>query len=219
VGAGDVEAERDGGGVERRADGGGQAVADEGLHNVTWLPPIPKANHPAQGMRAEYLVTPVVFALDPRLRYPIINGAERVQVLLRRIGVADDSLEAKYRALVRLIGSGGVVDAADLDQLGLEERIELSADPESPMRQLLAEQPEAGSAWPPFHHRLPSIVIEALPPTTLSGQGTTAPPPLPNKAFSAMKRLLTRVSLSLRSTRFTGAGFRAPTPQQGSTVT
>lgn len=115
---------------------------------IAALPPIPKANHPAQGMRAEYLVTPVVFALDPRLRYPIINGAERVQVLLRRIGVADDSLEAKYRALVRLIGSGGVVDAADLDQLGLEERIELSADPESPMRQLLAEQPEAGSELP-----------------------------------------------------------------------
>ena len=61
---------------------------------IAALPPIPKANHPAQGMRAEYLVTPVVFALDPRLRYPIINGAERVQVLLRRIGVADDSLEA-----------------------------------------------------------------------------------------------------------------------------
>ena len=91
-------------------------------------------------MRAEYLVTPVVFALDPRLRYPIINGAERVQVLLR-IGSRTTASRPKYRALVRLIGSGGVVDAADLDQLGLEERIELSADPESPMRQLLAEQP------------------------------------------------------------------------------
>jgi len=84
---------------------------------IALLPLIPKANHPEQGMQPDFLVTPVCFALDPRLRFPIINGAERVQVLLRRIGAVDGTATAKYRALVGLIGRGRIKDAADLVDL------------------------------------------------------------------------------------------------------
>lgn len=115
---------------------------------VAALPPIPKANHPEQGMRPEFLVTPVCFALDSRIRYPIINGADRVQSLLRRIGVVDGAAVAKYRALVSLIGRGGINDAADLDQLGLADQIELLSTGDEPLVHLLQEQPEQGDELP-----------------------------------------------------------------------
>jgi hypothetical protein len=115
---------------------------------IAALPPIPKANHPNQGMRPDFLVTPVCFALDPRLRFPIINGAERVQVILRRIGVVDSAATEKYRALVSLIGRGGVKDAADLDQLGLADQLDLVCDENEHLRYLLEEQPEEGDELP-----------------------------------------------------------------------
>lgn len=115
---------------------------------VAALPPIPKANHPEQGMRPEFLVTPVCFALDGRIRYPIINGADRVQSLLRRIGALDGTAVAKYRALVGLIGRGGIKDAADLDQLGLADQVDFLSTDDQPLRHLLQEQPEHGDELP-----------------------------------------------------------------------
>jgi hypothetical protein len=115
---------------------------------IASLPRIPKANHPNQGMRPDFLITPVCFALDPRLRFPIINGAERVQVLLRQIGAVDSTATEKYRALISLIGRDGVKDAADIDQLGLADQLDLVSDENEQLRYLLEEQPEVGDELP-----------------------------------------------------------------------
>jgi len=116
--------------------------------DIAALPGIPKANHPEQLMRPEYLVTPVCFALDPRLRFPIINGAPRVSSLLRRVGATDDSIAAQVRALTGLIGRDGIEDAADLDQLGLAELIDIGGAPNESQRSLLQPLPEDGDALP-----------------------------------------------------------------------
>lgn len=115
---------------------------------IAKLPPIPKANHPDQGMQADFLVTPVCFALDPRVRFPIINGADRVQALLRRVGAVDGTAAAKYRALVGLIGRGGIRDAADLDQLGVADQLGVLSNDDAPVRHLLQERPEVGEELP-----------------------------------------------------------------------
>ncbi|MEO6273199.1 MAG: hypothetical protein ABIP34_08365 [Rhodoferax sp.] len=115
---------------------------------IALLPSIPKANHPEQGMRPEFLLTPVCFALDPRLRFPIINGAGRIKALLRRVGVVDGTTVAKYRALVSLIGRGGIKDAADLDQLGLADQLDLLSDDQEQLRYQLPEQPQEGDELP-----------------------------------------------------------------------
>ncbi|WP_457324509.1 hypothetical protein [Roseateles sp. P5_E11] len=116
--------------------------------DIAALPGIPKANHPEQLMRPEYLLTPVCFALDPRLRFPIINGAPRVRSLLRRVGVTDHSIANQVRALVALIGRDGIEDAADLDQLGLAELIDIGRPTHESPRSLLQPVPEEGDALP-----------------------------------------------------------------------
>lgn len=116
--------------------------------DIAALPGIPKANHPHILMRPEYLLTPACFALDPRLRFPILNGAERVQSVLHRIGAADQSVPAQIQLLVGLIGQGGVSDAADLDQLGLVELDDLGKADHEPMRHLLMHVPDEGNSLP-----------------------------------------------------------------------
>ncbi|WP_312589916.1 hypothetical protein [Comamonas terrigena] len=116
--------------------------------DIAALPSIPKANHPHLLMRPEYLLTPACFALDPRLRFPILNGAERVQSVLRRIGAADRSVPAQIQLFVGLIGQNGVRDAADLDQLGLTALDGLGRADHEPMRQLLMHVPDEGDSLP-----------------------------------------------------------------------
>ncbi|MCK0509562.1 hypothetical protein [Aromatoleum buckelii] len=88
------------------------------VKSMAGLPGIPKANHPEQLMKPEYFLTPAFFMLDPEIRFPLINGNEGVQNLLNTLEVADSGLVTQYRAMVALYGQGGIVDAADLDQVG-----------------------------------------------------------------------------------------------------
>ena len=85
---------------------------------IVTMPGIPKANHPEQTMRPEFFLTPVFFMLDPEIKFPIINGNKWVQALLSKLQVDGTGLTSQYKAMVQLYGHRGVVDAADLDQLG-----------------------------------------------------------------------------------------------------
>lgn len=85
---------------------------------IAKLPGIPKANHPKHLMKPEYYLTPAFFMLDPEIRFPLINGNEWVQNLLNALNVSDSDLISQYKAMVALYGKGGIVDAADLDQVG-----------------------------------------------------------------------------------------------------
>lgn len=135
--------------IFRRASALADDVDAEALaRDIAALPGIPKANHPEQLMRPEYLLTPVCFALDSRLRFLIINGAPRVRSLLRRVGVTDDSIANQVTALVALIGRDGIGDAADLDQLGLAELIDIGGPLHESPRSLLQPVPENGDALP-----------------------------------------------------------------------
>jgi len=91
------------------------------IREIENLPKIPKANNEHQLMRPEYLLTPVFFALDHRIRFPLINGNQGVKNLLSKLKVSKASLEKQYQSMIRLIGIGGIKDAADLDQAGREK--------------------------------------------------------------------------------------------------
>lgn len=116
--------------------------------DIAALPGIPKANHPDRLMRPEYLLTPACFALDPRLRFPIVNGADRVKSVLRQLNATDLSISNQIQLLVGLIGRGGIIDAADLDQLGIAELDDIGKSGADPMRQLLTHAPEDGDTLP-----------------------------------------------------------------------
>lgn len=76
---------------------------------------IPKANHPTVVMHPHYLLTPLLFALDPRQKFPVINGRRTIKEHLRRCHVYSKPLEYQFDEMVRLIGPGSFKDAAELD--------------------------------------------------------------------------------------------------------
>src|SRR6266849_6439354 len=88
------------------------------IRSIARLPRIPKTGTKGHLMRPEYFLTPAFFALDPRLRFPLINGNKGVQALLQKLDVRNASLEDQYQRMIALYGTGGINDAADLDQIG-----------------------------------------------------------------------------------------------------
>src|ERR1022692_798586 len=99
-------------------------------------------------MRPEYLLTPAFFALDRRLRFPLINGNEGVKNLLARLKVANAPLDEQYQSMIGLYGKGAIVDAADLDQAGRDLPDFIAIDGKKPTKKLLEEQPTQGSELP-----------------------------------------------------------------------
>jgi len=88
------------------------------IQAIQKTPGIPKANHPEQLMKSEYFLTPAFFMLDKEIKFPLINGNEGVKNLLKALEVQGDDLLTQYTSMVELYGTGGIEDAADLDQVG-----------------------------------------------------------------------------------------------------
>lgn len=109
----------------------------EVVEGILSLPGIPKANHEEQRMRPEYFLTPTFFMLDPEIKFPLINGNEWVKKLLDALEVSDLGLVEQYRAMVGLYGVGGIIDAADLDQVGRDLPSFLTTGSQKATKQLL----------------------------------------------------------------------------------
>lgn len=88
------------------------------IQAIQKTPGIPKANHAEQIMKPEYFLTPAFFMLDREIKFPLINGNEGVKNLLTALDVQGDDLFKQYTSMVKLYGTGGIEDAADLDQVG-----------------------------------------------------------------------------------------------------
>lgn len=97
-----------------QSDGQGLQLACQ----IQQLPRIPLATGSTRAMRAEYLLTPVFACLDPRGRFPLINGNKGVQRVLGLLKVKGVPLEQQYRTMLTLYRQGGIRDWADLDHVG-----------------------------------------------------------------------------------------------------
>lgn len=115
---------------------------------ITKLDGIPKPNSPETKMRPEYILTPAFFALDKRLRFPMINGNQGVQRLLRALGAARSPLQTQHSRMIELYGQGGITDAADLDQAGQDLPDFITIRGATPTKQLLGFQPTIGDDLP-----------------------------------------------------------------------
>lgn len=111
------------------------------IREIEKLPRIPKPNNEDQLMRPEYLLTPAFFALDQRIRFPLINGNEGVKNLLSALKVSKASLEIQYQKMIGLIGTGGIMDAADLDQAGRDLPDFTDISGKKPTKKLLESKP------------------------------------------------------------------------------
>ena len=124
---------------------------NEGLdlvRNIDQFDGIAKPNNPATKMRAEYLLTPAFFALDKRLRFPMINGNRGVKNLLRALGASKSPLDTQYSRMIELYGQGGIMDAADLDQAGQDLPDFIGIPGVKPTKELLSEKPTLGNDLP-----------------------------------------------------------------------
>lgn len=124
-----------------------QKTDDDGLElikSIAKLPHIPRRGAKGRLMRPEYLLTPAFFALDPRLRFPLINGNEGVQALLKKLNVQKGSLQAQYESMLTVYEVEGINDAADLDQVGSHLPDFVSAPGKQPTKTLLAKKATGG---------------------------------------------------------------------------
>ncbi|PQV44257.1 hypothetical protein [Paraburkholderia sp. BL21I4N1] len=118
------------------------------IRKIERLPGIPKPNQPDQPMNPGHLLTPAFFGLDPRLRFPLINGAKRLNSLLMALKIKNEPLPVQFDTLIKLIGSKNIEDAADLDQVGGELHNFLGDSKGNSPMQILGEQPTEGNELP-----------------------------------------------------------------------
>lgn len=126
------------------SDAQGRSLAEK----IERLPAISKPDQATSALHPASLLTPLMFSLDRRIRFPIINGREHVRHILARRGVDKGTLAQKYDAMVSLYGKGGIHDAADLDQVSDELEEFLSSGDDQPKRKLLQKKREGGKSLP-----------------------------------------------------------------------
>src|SRR5436853_223403 len=80
------------------------------------LPPV-KSPHDKAEVAAAVLLTPLIACLDPRCRFPILNGRAAVNSLLRKLQLAHSDLRHRAEGLIGIIGQK---DAFMLDVLSDE---------------------------------------------------------------------------------------------------
>ena len=98
---------------------------------------IPAANNPNRLMSSSHFLTPLFFMLDPQIKFPIINGRKSVQNLLKKLNQSNSGLVAQFNAMSKLIGTNGIQDAADLDQVGEDLPDFIEAEQKPAIRKLL----------------------------------------------------------------------------------
>lgn len=82
---------------------------------IETLPHIEAVNK-ERSMKPQYLLTPPIFSLDKRMRFPLLNGNKGVESALRGLGVLRSPIGEQYQALIDLYSRCGVKDAVDLDR-------------------------------------------------------------------------------------------------------
>lgn len=132
---------------QKMSDADGAAIVEQ----IAMLDGIPKKGKRRQGrMAPARLLTPVFFALDSQLRFPLINGNEGVAALLRKLKVHRAELPEQYWRMIGVYGQNGIQDAADLDQAGhnpdLPDFLSLGGDP--PLRKSLESKRTEGNELP-----------------------------------------------------------------------
>jgi hypothetical protein len=118
------------------------------VRKIMNVPGIPKANHKDELMRPEFLLTPVFFALDKRIRFPVMNGNEGVTALLKKLKVFGAPLDEQYLRMISLYGKGGIEDAADLDEVGGDLPEVVGVGTADPTKHLLRDKKVAGRNIP-----------------------------------------------------------------------
>ena len=83
---------------------------------IALLPRVPTPNN-ERTMAASSHITPLIACLDPKARFPIINGEAGVNMRLSELGLAQSAFEEQVRGFIGLIGKFGLTDAFAVDTM------------------------------------------------------------------------------------------------------
>jgi len=113
------------------------------------LDQLPHVDSPtgATNVSPQVFLAPLLACLDPQKRFPVINGREAVQRLLRSLSVPRTDLTTQVKSMINLIGHFGLTDSFMIDVLA-DEIIDLG-----PMLAKLQGEtvaPAEGSPLPPY---------------------------------------------------------------------
>lgn len=89
------------------------------LHLASAIAELPAVPTPAgkHSMAASHLITPLVACLDPKRRFPIINGESGVKHRLTELGLVNQNLEDQVKGFIGLIGQFDIPDAFAVDTM------------------------------------------------------------------------------------------------------
>jgi hypothetical protein len=82
--------------------------------------PLVKSPGDRAHVRPAFLLSPLIACLDPRSRFPILNGREAVTKLLRKLKLSHRDLSTQVQGLIGIVGQFGISDAFSLDVLSEE---------------------------------------------------------------------------------------------------
>ena len=94
----------------------------DALSTIRLMDGLPKIQKPVSrdgAMASKNFLSPLLFSLDKRIRFPIMNGNDSPKAIIKALGVEDASLTTQYKEMVKIIDLyENVKDAADLDMIG-----------------------------------------------------------------------------------------------------
>jgi hypothetical protein len=115
------------------------------------LPPVDSPNHKAK-VAVGVLLTPLIACLDPKSRFPILNGREAVNSLLRKLHLEHSDLADRAKGLIGIIGQKDafmldVMSEDVINRVPLLKRLSKKTTPqqihESPLRNYDQEERSA----------------------------------------------------------------------------
>lgn len=87
---------------------------------IAGLPRVPTPNNVRTKCASDF-ITPLVACLDPKSRFPIINGASGVKRRLAKLGLAKCSLREQTEGFISLIDESSLRDAFDVDTMSQDQ--------------------------------------------------------------------------------------------------
>ena len=93
---------------------------------ISDIPKVPGAGKLAQHpMRPECILSPLFFAIDSQLRFPIINGNDNIGRVFSEFDLKRGELDQQCRSMLTIIDDCNLKDAAQLDEWSFQELKEL----------------------------------------------------------------------------------------------
>lgn len=89
------------------------------------LPPVSTPNE-ERTMAASSHITPLVACLDPKRKFPIINGEDGVNQRLSSLHLMNSSLDDQVKGFIGLIGQFGLVDAFAVDTMTEDQMTQIT---------------------------------------------------------------------------------------------